>query len=140
MRRCLLLLFICAISCSQTKEEFTYYRAINNNDTAYLAININGNDFYGKYGLIEGWEIPVIGDITGKVKADTLTGTFIYTPYQHRHPKRVAFALLSREDKFLLGSGAEIVYMGIPHYAPGALYFDAPKFIFEQIEKPSIFK
>lgn len=124
---------------NHNNEEFTYYKAVNNKDTAYLAIHINGKDFYGKYGLIKGWEAPVVGDINGKVQSDTLTGTFMYTPYQHRDKKRVAFALLQREGQFVLGSGVEIAYMGIPYYAPDALFFDDPEFTFDRIEKPLIF-
>ncbi|WP_353185686.1 hypothetical protein [Parapedobacter lycopersici] len=132
----------CAAGCSggQKKNEFTYYRAIHNRDTAYLSIHIGGGDFYGKYGLVKGWEVPVVGDITGEIRADTLVGTFSYTPHQHRNKKRVAFALLQRDNQLLLGGGAEISYMGIPHYAPGTLYFDDTGFVFEQVAKPLIFE
>lgn len=142
MRWYFLIILACAVGCTgnQGKEEFAYYRAVNKKDTAYLAINMAGKDFYGKYGLIKGWEVPVVGAIAGKVQSDTLTGTFIYTPYQYRNKKRVAFALLQREDQFISGSGTEIVYMGIPYYAPDALHFDDPEFTFERIEKPLIFE
>ena len=91
----------------------THYQAVNGPDTAELTLNISGENFYGKYVVRKGWYTHRTGDVSDKIKGDTLVGDYLYKPYGGGEKKRMPFALLRKGDTLLVGNGVTSSYMGI---------------------------
>ncbi|WP_281309899.1 hypothetical protein [Flavobacterium flavigenum] len=131
-------LFAFLISCNSKEEKDRYnhfvYRAVNNKDTAILAIHMSDKRFYGRYEIAY-YEIGKdSGDVKGDIKGDTLRGDFHYISNGGGW-KRVPIALLKKENKLLLGNGVIGTYMNLPCFLPGTLNYDETKFIFKEIKK-----
>lgn len=136
----LILLFSMMASCEfkakRSQIEKTYYRAINGEDTAKLALRIEEDYFYGQYEVLYSKTSKDSGDVRGKVYADTLRGDYYYKPHGGGKWKRVPFALLRKDGKLLLGKGVAITYLGIPFYDTNVpISYDETKFTFEPSDK-----
>ncbi|WP_413999756.1 hypothetical protein ACMDB5_04150 [Flavobacterium sp. W1B] len=137
------LLLVLVIACDSKKESkanSVFYEAVNNRDTALLSIVTNGFSFNGNYEIIYGNKaIKDSGDVSGKIKGDTLIGTYNYKSYGGSW-KRLPIAFLKKENKLILGNGVEGGYMGFVYFNPEVpLDFNSPKFIFEKT-KDSLIK
>lgn len=130
--------FVLLLSCNSkvTTDEYHYivYRAIHNQDTAILSININDNRFYGQYEVSHYKIGKDSGDVRGSIKGDTLRGLFNYISYGGGL-KRIPLALLKKEGQLFLGNGVIGTYMNIPCFMPGMpIQYDNAEFVFEEIK------
>lgn len=119
-------------SCEEKKRdtELLRYIAYSNRDSAQLELNLFESRFHGKLRFYRpGGEIDS-GEVQGNIKNDTLTGDYYYTPFGWGQKKRRPFVLLKKGSQYILGTGTEQVYMGIPHYIPSTISFQQAKFIF----------
>jgi len=126
-------------SCNSKDEKSKYnhivYRAVNNKDTAILAININDKRFYGRYEIFYNKIGKDSGDVRGDIKGDTLRGDFHFISNGGSW-KRIPLALLKKEDKLYLGSGIITTYFNLPCFMPGTpIEYDHSKFVFEEKNK-----
>lgn len=132
------LLFAFLMSCNSREEKNGYqriiYQAVNNKDTAIIAINMNGKRFYGRYEISYYKIGKDSGDVRGDFRGDTLRGDFHYIS-NGGNWKRIPIALLKKENKLLLGSGVMGTYMNLPCFLPGTLNYKDPKFIFEEVKE-----
>jgi hypothetical protein len=132
-----LLSFAFLISCnSKEKDKYNHiiYRAVNNKDTAILAINMSDKRFYGRYEISYYKIGKDSGNVKGDIKGDTLRGDFHYISNGGSW-KRIPIALLKKENKFLLGSGVTGTYMNLPCFLPETLTYKDPKFVFEEVKE-----
>nr|WP_199002580.1 hypothetical protein [Flavobacterium sp. ASV13] len=130
------LILIAISSCNSKDEKSKYnhivYRAVNNKDTAILAININDKRFYGRYEIFYNKIGKDSGDVRGDIKGDTLRGDFHFISNGGSW-KRIPLALLKKENKLYLGSGIITTYFNLPCFMPGTpIEYDNSKFVFEE--------
>jgi len=133
------LLFVFLISCNSKEEKdkykFIVYRAVNGNDTAILAVNMNDKRFYGRYEILYHKIGKDSGDVRGDIKGDTLRGDFHFISNGGSW-KRIPLALLKKENKLILGKGVIGTYFNLPCFVPGVpIEYKNSEFVFEQIEK-----
>ena len=134
-----LLMFIFILfSCNSKEKQDSYrdvvYRAVNDKDTAVLALKISGKRFYGRYEISYYKIGKDSGDVRGDIKENTLTGDFHFISNGGSW-KRIPLALLKKEDKLILGNGVIGTYMNLPCFIQGTLNYNEPKFVFEEIQK-----
>ena len=132
------LLVVFQMSCNSKEQKDKYnevvYRAVNNNDTATLAINISDKRFYGRYERSYYRNGKDSGDVRGDIKGDTLRGDFHYITSGGGW-KRIPIALLKKENKLFLGNGVIGTYMNLPCFLPGTLSYKDSEFVFEEVKK-----
>lgn len=130
------MLFLFGCTEKNFKDDKTYYKAINKQDTALLSIAVYQNRFYGEFEMIYGKHGRDSGTVRGQIYGDTLKGEYQYLSYGGS--KSIApFVLLKRAGKFRLGRGLKATYMGIPFYSKAVPIDYEIGFIFEQVDKPS---
>lgn len=132
-------LFAFLMSCNSKEEKKDYnhvvYRAVNNKDTAILAINESNKRFYGRYEISYYRVGKDSGDVRGDIKGDTLRGDFHYISHGGSW-KRIPIALLKKENKLFSGSGAIGTYMNLPCFMPGIpIDYNNSKFVFEEVNQ-----
>lgn len=132
-------LFAFLMSCNSKEEKKDYnhvvYRAVNNKDTAILAINESNKRFYGRYEISYYRVGKDSGDVRGDIKGDTLRGDFHYISNGGSW-KRIPIALLKKENKLFSGSGAIGTYMNLPCFMPGTpIDYNNSKFVFEEVNQ-----
>lgn len=128
------LLALSFASCEEKRRdtELLRYVAFSNRDSAQLELNLFESRFHGKLRFYRpGGEIDS-GEVQGNIKNDTLAGDYYYFPFGWGQKKRRPFVLLKKGSQYILGSGTEQVYMGIPHYIPSTISFQQAKFIFSE--------
>jgi len=128
------LLALSFASCEEKRRdtELLRYVAFSNRDSAQLELNLFERRFHGKLRFYRpGGEIDS-GEVQGNIKNDTLAGDYYYFPFGWGQKKRRPFVLLKKGSQYILGSGTEQVYMGIPHYIPSTISFQQAKFIFTE--------
>ncbi|WP_406843576.1 hypothetical protein [Flavobacterium soyae] len=134
----LLLILVTILSCNSKEEKKGYhevlYRAVNNKDTAILAINISDKRFYGRYEISYYKTGKDSGDVRGDIKGDTFRGDFHFISNGGSW-KRIPLALLKKENKLILGNGVIGTYMNLPCFINGTLNYNDPKFVFEKVGK-----
>ncbi|WP_428233037.1 hypothetical protein [Flavobacterium sp.] len=131
----LIFLFSCNSKDEKSKYNHIVYQAINEKDTAILAININDKRFYGRYERTYYQQGKDSGDVRGDIKGDTLRGDFHYIS-NGGNWKRIPLALLKKENKLFLGSGIITTYFNLPCFMPGTpIEYHNSKFIFEEVKK-----
>ena len=131
-------LFAFLMSCNskEAKKDYNHvvYRAVNNKDTAILAINKNNKRFYGRYEISYYRVGKDSGDVRGDIKGDTLRGDFHYISNGGSW-KRIPIALLKKQNKLFLGSGIIGTYMNLPCFIPGTpIEYNNSKFVFEEVK------
>ncbi|MBP3942991.1 hypothetical protein J5U18_05325 [Sphingobacteriaceae bacterium WQ 2009] len=132
----LFFLLLCS-SCKESfKEKGTHSTLISyrNRDTVLIDLVKFENSFFGNYKLSGPGNYSVIGDVEGKINADTLIGTIYYTPYGWKDKKRRAFVLLMKDGKYFQGKGSEMIYMGIPYFVPETVSFDSVVNVFSAVK------
>ena len=132
-------LFAFLMSCNSKEEKKDYnhvvYRAVNNKDTAILAINKSNKRFYGRYEISYYRVGKDSGDVRGDIKGDTLRGDFHYISNGGSW-KRIPIALLKKQNKLFLGSGIIGTYMNLPCFIPGTpIDYNNSKFVFEEVKE-----
>lgn len=123
------------ISCEERRQDADVlsYMAYSNRDSARLELNLFERRFHGKLFFYRpGGEVDS-GDISGNIQKDTLLGDYYYTPFGWGQKKRRPFVLLKKGSLYILGTGTEQVYLGMPHYIPSTVNFQDPRFIFEKV-------
>lgn len=133
----LLLIFSIIVSCnSKDKNGYkkVFYRAVNDKDTAILALNISDNRFFGRYEISYYKTGKDSGDVRGDIKGDTFRGDFHFISNGGSW-KRIPIALLKKQNKLILGNGIIGTYMSLPCFISGTLNYNNPKFVFEEIKK-----
>ncbi|RED27093.1 hypothetical protein BD847_1026 [Flavobacterium cutihirudinis] len=134
----LILIAISFISCNSKENKSDYkeivYRAVNQKDTAILAIKINDKRFYGRYEILYHQLGKDSGDVRGDIKENKLTGDFHFISNGGSW-KRVPIALLKKDKKLILGTGVVGTYMNLPCFIEGTLNYNDPKFVFEEVGK-----
>lgn len=133
-----LVFMLILLSCNSKDEKSKYnniiYQAINEKDTAILAININDKRFYGRYERSYYRQGKDSGDVRGNIIGDTLRGDFHYISNGGSW-KRVPLALLKKENKLFLGSGVIGIYMNLPCFMPGTpIEYNDSKFVFKEVK------
>ncbi|MEJ5960886.1 hypothetical protein [Pedobacter immunditicola] len=109
------------------------YIAINGSDTAWLSLNIGATSFKGHCEINFNNKYKDSGAVKGIIKGDTLIGDFRYFHYGLEW-KRIAIALLRKDDKLIMGEGSQSVYLKIPYFRPGSLIrYDSVKFVFQKL-------
>ncbi len=131
-------LFAFLMSCNskEAKKDYNHvvYRAVNNKDTAILAINKSNKRFYGRYEISYYRVGKDSGDVRGDIKGDTLRGDFHYISNGGSW-KRIPIALLKKQNKLFLGSGIIGTYMNLPCFIPGTpIEYNNSKFVFEEVK------
>lgn len=132
-------LFAFLMSCNskEAKNDYNHivYQAVNNKDTAILAINKSNKRFYGRYEISYYRVGKDSGDVRGDIKGDTLRGDFHYISNGGSW-KRIPIALLKKENKLFLGSGIIGTYMNLPCFIPGTpIDYNNSKFVFEEVKE-----
>ena len=117
---------------NQTEE---YYMHVKGTDTSRLRLVRFENKFYGKYTHTHGGVAPVVGEINGDIKGDTLIGDNHYRPYRWKEKKRLPIVLLRKGDTYVEGSGEMIDFMGVLSYHEWTIKFDPPKRVYKPVEK-----
>lgn len=129
---CFILLVLLFTGCQEKRKdaELSKYVAYSNRDSAQLELNLFESRFHGKLRFYRpGGEIDS-GEIQGNIKKDTLAGDYYYIPFGWGQKKRRPFVLLKKGSQYILGTGTEQVYMGIPHYIPSTISFQQAKYVF----------
>ncbi len=124
-------------SCEEQRQdtEALTYIAQSKRDSARLDLNLFESRFHGKLWFYRpGGEVDS-GDIRGNIQKDTLIGDYYYTPFGWGQKKRRPLVLLKKGSQYILGTGTEQVYMGIPHFIPSTINFRDSKFIFAEIDR-----
>ncbi|MBK0370047.1 hypothetical protein [Flavobacterium agrisoli] len=139
MQKLLFALGLCLlISCAQHTENNTeYYRAIHQQDTAYLTISRVENQFYGQYEIhYNGQAFIDSGAVSGIIKKDTLRGNFEYFPYGGGQKKRKPVIFLEKNNQLLLGKGLTYTLFQITYFDESVPFdFSKPEFVFERVSK-----
>ena len=131
-----LLAFLMSCNSKEEKKDYNHvvYRAVNNKDTAILAINKSNKRFYGRYEISYYRVGKDSGDVRGDIKGDTLRGDFHYISNGGSW-KRIPIALLKKQNKLFLGSGIIGTYMNLPCFIPGTpIDYNNSKFVFEEVK------
>lgn len=134
-----LMFIVCLLySCSRPNEVKTTtshsasYLAVNGMDTARLELTVKGTTFKGKCAIGFGDKFTDSGEVKGLVRGDTLLGDFHYLHYGLEW-KRVAFALLRKDQELYMGEGDQGEYFNIPYFKPDGPRFDSVRFVFRPI-------
>ena len=130
----LILLAACNSDKDQNQNE-KYYMHVDGRDTSKLRLVRYENRFYGKYTHTHGGVAPVVGEINGDIKGDTLIGDNHYRPYRWKEKKRVPIVLLKKGNTYIEGTGEMIDLMGVLTYYEWTIKFDPPKRIYKAVEK-----
>lgn len=134
----LLLILIVIVSCNSKENKDNYkevfYQAVNDKDTAVLAIKVSDKRFYGRYEISYYQFGKDSGDVRGDIKGNTLTGDFHYISNGGSW-KRIPLALLKKDNKLILGNGVIGTYMNLPCFIQGTLNYNDPKFVFKEVKK-----
>lgn len=134
----LFLMLALMVSCNSKEEKKIYkqvlYRAVNDKDTATLALNISDKRFYGRYEISYHKIGKDSGDVRGDIKENTLTGDFHFISNGGSW-KRIPLAFLKKENKLVQGNGVVGTYMNLPCFIQGTLNYNNPKFVFEEVKK-----
>jgi hypothetical protein len=141
LKKSLLFLFSAVtvlFSCNSKEEKNKYnravYRAVNNEDTAVLSIQINDKRFYGQYEISYYKTGKDSGEVRGDIKGDTLRGDFHYISNGGGW-KRIPIALLKKENRLILGSGVIGTYLNLPCFMPEIpIDYSNSKFVFEELK------
>lgn len=129
----LALLYSCRPNEVKTTENRTAsYLAVDGADTAWLELTIKGTTFEGKCAISFASRFTDSGEVKGLVRGDTLLGDFHYLHYGLEW-KRVAFALLKKDQALYMGEGEQGEYFNIPYFRPDGPRFDSVKFVFRPI-------
>lgn len=129
---CLILLFFLN-GCTDKQEvqnNEKQYIFIDGRDTTRIRITTYPTRFHGEMTSTRPGGFFVFGEVQGNAKGDTLVGDYHYRPYKWREKKRVPFAILLKDGKYLEGKGKQLIYMGIPYYVEGTISFDDPERVF----------
>jgi len=109
------------------------YIAINGSDTAWLNVVINESSFKGQCEINLHNRYTDSCDVKGMIKGDTLLGDFHYLHYGLEW-KRIAIALLRKNNKIIMGESKQEVYLNIPFFKPeNPINYDSVKFVFHKI-------
>lgn len=138
MIRSTIFVVLLLIGCNSDKDQNQseeYYMYVEGRDTTKLRLVRYENRFYGKYTHTKGGIAPVVGEINGDIKGDTLIGDNHYRPYRWKEKKRVPIVLLKKGNTYLEGNGQMIDLMGILTYLEWTIQFDSPKRIYKLVEK-----
>lgn len=128
-----LLLYGCRPNKVDNKALQSSYIAINGSDTAWLNLNIGATSFKGHCEINFNNKYKDSGAVKGMIKGDTLIGDFHYLRYKLEW-KRIAIALLRKDDKLIMGEGQQYIYLKIPFFNPGSpIRYDSVKFVFQKI-------
>lgn len=131
------------LSCKKkdSGEYRTFYRAINEKDTAILAIGTNKERFFGNYQIYHGSRaIKDSGIVDGEISGDTLRGKFKYRTYGGG-VTTIPVIFLKRNDKLITGNGVPVTLFGLVHFSPKyPIDFKNPKFVFSKINKTDLDK
>ena len=125
-------------SCSRPNEVKTTtshsatYLAVDGLDTARLELTVKGTTFKGKCAIRFGDKFTDSGEVKGLVRGDTLLGDFHYLHYGLEW-KRVAFALLRKDQGLYMGEGDQGEYFNIPYFKPDGPRFDSVRFVFRKL-------
>lgn len=113
-----------------------YYKAINNQDTAYLSINRLEHKFYGQLEIRYGGQgIKDSGTVSGLIKADSLRGNFNFAPYGGGQHQQKPIIFLKKDGKLILGKGATYSLFKIVYFRKDVpIDFSNPEFVFEEIK------
>jgi len=131
-----ILVVLLLTSCEERRQDTDVlrYSAHRKRDSARLDLHLFESRFHGKLWFYRpGGEIDS-GDIRGDIQKDTLLGDYYYTPFGWGQKKRRPLVLLKKGSQYILGTGTEQVYMGIPHYIRSTINFQDAKFIFAEID------
>lgn len=121
-----------------THDIKSHYRAINKDDTASLNIVLKEKTFYGQYEVNHHGLYKDSGDVNGIIKGDTLKGTFHYQQYRIEKWDRIPIALLRRQGKLIMGTGAMEIYMNMTFFTKNIpIDYQHPLFVFEQTASSS---
>ncbi|MCA5005838.1 hypothetical protein [Sphingobacterium bovistauri] len=131
----LLLLIVGCNSEKKSNQIEEYYMHVDGRDTARLRLVSFENRFYGKYTHTKGGVTPVVGEINGDIKGDTLIGDNHYRPYRWKEKKRAPIVLLKKGNTYLEGYGKMIEFMGVLTYIEWTIKFNKPKRIFKPTGK-----
>ncbi len=112
------------------------YLAVHNADTAWLELNIKGSTFKGRCAISYDQKYIDSGEVRGLVRGDTLLGDFHYLHYGLEW-KRVAFALLKKNDSLIMGEGGQAEYFNIPYFKPEEPQFESVRFVFQPLQTRS---
>ncbi|MEP7095973.1 MAG: hypothetical protein ABI793_18045 [Flavobacterium sp.] len=129
--------FLMSCNSKEAKNDYNHfvYRAVNNKDTAILAINKSDKRFYGRYEISYYRVGKDSGDVRGDIKGDTLRGDFHYISNGGSW-KRIPLALLKKENRLFLGSGVMGTYMNLPCFISGIpIDYNNSKFVFEEVKE-----
>lgn len=131
------------MSCKKKAPEGsrTFYRAINDKDTAILAIETNKDRFFGNYQIYhESRAIKDSGVVDGEISGDTLRGKFKYRTYGGG-VTIIPVIFLKLNDKLITGTGVPVTLFGLVHFSPEyPIDFKNPKFVFHKINKNDLDK
>ncbi|MBE8724692.1 hypothetical protein [Flavobacterium hungaricum] len=129
------LLLILIVSCTKKEDVYkdVYYKSVNGNDTAILALKMSEKRFFGRYEIIYPKFGKDSGDVRGTVKGDTLKGDYHYISNGGQW-KRVPLALLKKENKLIQGTGVIGTYMNMPCFINGTLSYKDPAFVFDEVK------
>ncbi|MFD1605111.1 hypothetical protein ACFSJW_00810 [Flavobacterium artemisiae] len=129
-------LLILIISCTKKEDVYkdVYYKSVNGNDTAILALKMSEKRFFGRYEIIYPKFGKDSGDVRGNINGDTLRGDFHYISNGGTW-KRVPLALLKKQNKLIQGKGVIGIYMNLPCFINGTLSYKEPDFIFDEVKK-----
>jgi len=108
---------------------------VDGRDTSKLRLVLYENSFYGKYTHTKGGIAPVVGEINGDIKGDTLIGDNLYTPYRWKEKKRVPIVLLKKGNTYVEGDGKKVEFMGVITFIEWTIKFDPPKRVYKRVER-----
>lgn len=131
----LMLSILCLTGCEEKRQagEMQHYVAYNNRDSARLELTLFESRFHGELRFYRPGNEIDSGEVQGNIQKDTLIGDYYYTPFGWGQKKRRPVVLLKKGTQYMLGTGTEQVYMGIPHYIPSTISFQQVKFVFKKI-------
>ena len=113
----------------------TFYRAIDEDDTASLKVRLTSKEFYGQFEINYHGLYKDSGDVNGLLKGDTLKGTYHFQHYGNDEWYRIPIALLKKDNKLIMGVGAMEIYMNMTFFTKSIpIDYQHPKFVFEKIK------
>ena len=129
-----IVVFLVLVGCQSNKaNEFQFYQAVKDKDTALLKLAEFDNKFYGLLEIRYGGIGKESGEVRGEKIGDTLKGKFDYRTYGGSK-KWAPFVLLKRGKTLKMGSGVATTFMNIPLFIDGTLKFEDSDFQFEPID------
>tara|TARA_R110000868_G_scaffold53163_3_gene167179 strand:- start:17251 stop:17694 length:444 start_codon:yes stop_codon:yes gene_type:complete len=132
-----IVVFLIVMGCQSNKaNDYQFYQAVKDKDTALLKLAEFDNKFYGQLEIRYGGVGKESGEVRGEQIGDTLKGKFDYRTYGGSK-KWAPFVLLRRGTTFKMGSGVATTFMNIPLFIDGTLKFEDSDFQFERIDNTS---